>query len=88
MTEFSFLVNMKAVTRQAHLRFEGPVEWTHAQDDAIAIADRYFADMEIAEGGGLDLLNGDEVEDIEPVGPSPSIKYITIQYAAPAWVRG
>jgi len=48
------------------------------QTDAILIADCYFEDMEIAEEGGLDLLSGDEVEDIEPIGPSPSIKCITI----------
>jgi len=88
MNEFSLVVRMEAVTHQAHVRFEGPVERTHAQDNAMAIAVRYFEDMEIAEGGGLDLLSGDEVEDIEPVGPSPSIKGITIQYSPRAWVRG
>jgi len=64
VTEFRLVVSVEPVTRQAHTRFEGLVERRHAQDDAIAIADRYFEDMEIAEGGGLDLLNGDEVEDI------------------------
>jgi len=86
VNEFSLVVSVEPVTRQAHARFEGTVERTHAQDDAIAIADRYFEDMEIAKGGGLDLLSGDEVEDIEPVGPSPSIKCITIQYSPRAWV--
>jgi len=81
MNEFSLVVSVEPVTRQAHARFEGLVEWTHAQDNAIAIADRYFDDMEIAEGGVLDLLRGDEVEDIKPVGSSPSIKCIAIQYS-------
>ena len=81
MNEFSLVVSMEPVTRQAHARFEGPVEWTHAQDDTIAIADRYLEDMEIAKGGGLDLLIGDEVEDIEPVGSSPSMKCITIHHS-------
>ena len=79
--EFSLVVSGEPVTRQAHVRFEGLVERTHVQDDAIAIADRYFKNMEIAEGGGLDLLSGDEVEDIEAIGTSPSIKCITIQYS-------
>jgi len=88
VNEFSLVVSEEPVTHQAHAWFEGPVERTHAQDHAIAIADRYFEDMEIAKGGWLDLLSGDEVEDIEPVGPSPSIKCITIQYSLRAWVRG
>ena len=88
MNEFSLVVSVEPVTHQAQAQFEGPVERTHVQVDAIAIADRYFEDMEIAEGGGQDLLSGDEVEDIEPVGLSPSIKCITIQYSPRAWVRG
>jgi len=88
VNDFSLVVSVEPVTCQAHARFEGPVERTHAHGDAHAIADRYFEDMEIAEGGGLDLLSGDEVEDIDPVGPSPSIKCITIQYSPRAWVRG
>jgi len=88
VNEFSLVVSVEPGTRQVHAQFEGPVERTHAPDDAIAIAERYFQDMEIAEGGGLDLLSTDEVEDIEPVGPSPSIKCITIQYSTRAWVRG
>jgi len=88
VNEFSLVVSMEPVTHQANARFEGPVERIHAQDDAIAIADRYFEDMEIAKGGGLDLLSGDKVEDIEPVGPSPYIKCITIRYLLRAWVRG
>ena len=80
VNEFSLVVSMEPVTRQAHAQFEGLVERTYAQDDTITIADRYFEDMEIDEGGGLDLLSGDEVEDIEFLGPSPSIKCITIQY--------
>jgi len=87
VNECSLVVSVKPVMRQAHVRFEGQVERTHAQDDTIAIAARYFEDMEIPEGGGLDLLSGDEVEDIEPVGPSPSIKCISIQYSPRAWVR-
>jgi len=87
VNEFSLVVSVEPVTRQAHVGFEGPLERTHVQDDAIAIADRYFEDMEIAEGGELDLLSGDEVEDIEPVGPSPSIKCNTMQYSPRAWVR-
>jgi len=88
VNEFSLVVSVEPVTPKAHARFEGPVERTHAQDDVIAIADHYFEDMEIPKGGGLDLLSGDEVEDIEPIGPSPSIKCITIQYSPRAWVQG
>jgi len=88
VNEVSLVVSVEPVTRQAHARFEGPVKRIHAQDNAIAIADPYFEDMEIAEGSGLDLLSRDEVEDIEAVGPSPSIMCITIQYSPRAWVRG
>jgi len=79
---------MEPVTRQAHARFEDPGERAHAYEDAIAIADPYFEDMKMAEGGGLDLLSGDKVDDIEPIGPSPSIKCIAIQYSLRASVRG
>ena len=81
VTEFRLVVSVEPVTRQARAQFKGPVESTHAQDDAISIADRYFEHMEIAEWGRLDVLSGDEVQDMEPVGPSPSIKCITIQYS-------
>jgi len=40
VNKFSLVVSVEPVTRQAHARFEGLVERTHAQDDAIAIADR------------------------------------------------
>jgi len=88
VNEFSLVVSVGPVMRRAHARFEGPVKRTHAQDDAIAIADRYLENTEAVEGRALDLLSGHEVEDIEPKGPSPSIKYITIQYSPRPWVRG
>jgi len=47
VNEFSLVVRVEPVTRQVHARFEGPVQRTHAQDNAIAISDRYFEDMEM-----------------------------------------
>ncbi|RPB20184.1 hypothetical protein L211DRAFT_852588 [Terfezia boudieri ATCC MYA-4762] len=65
VNEFSVVVSVEPISRQAYARFEAPVDQPHAQDDAIAIADRIIQEMEIAEGGAEDCLS-DALEDIEP----------------------
>ncbi|RPB18229.1 hypothetical protein L211DRAFT_854325 [Terfezia boudieri ATCC MYA-4762] len=65
VNEFSVVVSVEPISRQAYVRFEAPVDQPHAQDDAIAIADRIIQEMEIAEGGAEDCLS-DALEDIEP----------------------
>ncbi|RPB18230.1 hypothetical protein L211DRAFT_854326 [Terfezia boudieri ATCC MYA-4762] len=65
VNEFSVIVSVEPISRQAYARFEAPVDQPHVQDDAIAIADRIIQEMEIAEGGAEDCLS-DALEDIEP----------------------
>ncbi|RPB19389.1 hypothetical protein L211DRAFT_853204 [Terfezia boudieri ATCC MYA-4762] len=64
VNEFSVVVSVEPISRQAYVRFEAPVDQPHAQDDAIAIADRIIQEMEIAERGVEDYLSN-TLEDIE-----------------------
>jgi len=65
---------MELVMLQAQGHFKSQLKETHAQDGEIIIADPYFENMKLCEAGGLDLLSGHKVQDIEHVGPSPFSK--------------
>ena len=56
--DFSVVISVEPINRQAYVRFEGPVErdnGPNGQDPALGIANRLYRDEEaVAKGGGED----------------------------------
>ena len=80
--DFSVVISIDPINRQAYVRFEGPVErdnGPNAQDPALAIANRLCrVEVAVAEGGGDDCYTDEEVgSDIDALSylflPLPTI---------------